>query len=97
MKVGAAYGRKCASLSRSLAMRVIASSFWRCNFAKDSGVKIRIGVGDVFIRLAETDGLVDAAGLGAALAVSMGILVAGRGANFSFHSSVGAPSCNHSE
>src|SRR5664280_3670824 len=97
MKVGAAYGRKCASLLRSLVMRVIASSFWRCNFAKDSGVKIRIGVGDAFIRLAETDGLADAAGPGAALAVSTGFFVTGRGVNLSFHSSEGAPSCNHSE
>src|SRR5271165_6310995 len=97
MKVGAAYGRKCASLLRSLVIRVTASSFWRCSFAKDSGVKIRIGVGDVFIRLAETDALVNAAGPGAVLAVSTGFLVAGRGVNFSFHSSEGAPSCNHSE
>src|ERR1039458_6990469 len=97
MKVGAAYGRKCACWLRSLVMRVIASSFWRCNFAKDSGVKIRIGVGDVFIRFADADGVANVAGLGGVLAVSMGILVAGRGANFSFHSSVGAPSCNHSE
>src|ERR1017187_6564915 len=97
MKVGAAYGRKCACWLRSLVMRVIASSFWRCNFAKASGVKIRIGVGEVFIRLAETDGLADTAGLGAVLAVSTGFFVAGRGANFSFPSPEGAPSCNHRE
>src|ERR1039458_207481 len=97
MKVGAAYGRKCACWLRALVMRVTASSFWRCNFAKDSGVNNRIGVGEVFIRLAETDGLADVAGLGAVLAVSTDFFVAGGGANFSFHSSEGAPSCNHSE
>src|ERR1035437_8950397 len=97
MKVGAAYGRKCATWLRTLVIRVITSSFWRCNFAKASGVKIRIGVGEVFIRLAETDGLADATGLGAGLAVSTGFFVAGRGANCSFHSSEGAPSCNHRE
>src|SRR5579871_584952 len=64
MKLGAAYGKKWASVSRSLVIRVIASSLWRCRLDKSSCVKIRIGVGDVFIKLADTEGLFEPAEFG---------------------------------
>ena len=50
-----------------------------------------MGVGEVFIKLAATEGLLDAAGFEGALAVSTGcFLGAGRGVFLSFHSSGGS-------
>src|SRR5271165_6294530 len=54
--------------------------------------------GVVFIRLADTEGLLDAGGWAVMAVVSTGcFLSAGRGALLSFHSSDGAPSCSHRE